>query len=87
MAVNELPPLEHVPDEAHERDLSIWAAGWDACMAWLWPLYQRAESEADRFYRAAYCPTPAPKWGPSYAERQQMIRDLQEQRAREGVRA
>lgn len=71
---------------AEERDLQIWTAGWDAAVSWLWPLLARANSDADRFWAAAYSPSPKPKHGPSHVERQQMIRELQEQRAREGVR-
>lgn len=48
------PPL----DRRHEARLRAWAEGWDACRAWMQPQLDRAQSDADRNYRAAFR-TPA----------------------------
>lgn len=45
-------------DPAHEVRLRAWAEGWDACRAWMQPQLDRAQSDADRNYRAAFS-TPA----------------------------
>lgn len=79
----DLPPLRYEPDEANERDISVWAAGWAAALDYFWPLLARANADADRYYAAAFAPTDKPKFGPSYVDRRQATTELQEQRARE----
>lgn len=47
-----VPPL----DPEHEARIRAWAAGWDACRAWLQPQLDRANSDADRWYERANNP-------------------------------
>ena len=39
-----------------DESLRIWAQGWDAAVAWLWPQLQRLEAECDRLYVKAFNP-------------------------------
>ncbi|WP_448005324.1 hypothetical protein [Agromyces bauzanensis] len=43
---------------SEERDLMMWAKGWDAAAAYYWPLLVLANDTADRLYARAF---PEPK--------------------------
>ncbi|MFE6965685.1 hypothetical protein ACFVAJ_11240 [Agromyces sp. NPDC057679] len=58
MTAVELPPLGYPADDEHEGNVQTWASGWSACLDWLWPMYVRANADADRLYRLAF---PEPK--------------------------
>lgn len=41
-------------DDQYEIELRSWAEGWDAAAAYYKPALERAEADADRFYRRAF---------------------------------
>lgn len=49
-----LPPIVVEFDAEHEDRLRAWAEGWDACRASLQPQLDRANADADRYYRLAF---------------------------------